>query len=698
MSNTPPSPGWGLEQSPFHEGELAVQERVGVREKMAVAGRQVVREYLTEQHREFFGLLPYIFVGSVDAQGRPWASILLGKTGFLDAIDTTTVKVKATPLHGDPLADNLRTGAEIAMLGVQLHTRRRNRFFGSVADLKDGEFTIAVRQTLGICPQYIQGREPVFHRDPALREATPVHRHERIDATVKAMIGSADTYFIASANMREGDGVARGADVSHRGGRPGFVRVDNETTLTAPDFVGNFIFNTLGNWQLDNRAGLLFIDFARGDLVYIAATAEIIWDGPEVRAFAGAQRLVRYHVTEVIRVEASLPAHFTPPEDSPLLARTGSWSDVAQTLEVERYRNEWRPFRVARVVEETAQIRSFYLEPTDGRGLAAYSAGQFLPVRVQPDGWSEAASRTYTLSSASGGSSYRITVKREGAGGISDWLHDHATVGTLIEGMAPRGSFVFDVDARTPVVLISAGVGITPMIAMVDTLLVNNGRTIHHAPIFFVHATRTPASHAFRAFIDDKAARASNFHPYIRYSRPLPDDAILGKHESMGMVDIELLKSILPFDNYHFYLCGPSAFMQSLYDGLTGLGVRDSSIHFESFGPASVKRRRETLATDNDAEESVVVKFARSGKTARWRPAHGSLLDLAESCGINALSSCRVGVCGTCSAKVLDGTVDYAQPPGHDIVPGEALICCATPHPGPHLEGSLDREGVTLDL
>lgn len=698
MSQNPPSPGWSREESPFHEGELAVQARVGVREKMASMGRQFVRDYLTDQHREFFALLPYIFVGSVDAQGQPWASILLGETGFLQAVDSKTIHVIATPLYGDPLGENLRVGAEIAMLGVQLHTRRRNRLFGTVNAMGNGEFRIGVRQTLGICPQYIQGREPTFHRDPALQVATTVHRHARIDAPVRAIIERADTYFVASANLREHDGVTRGADVSHRGGRPGFVRVDDEATLTAPEFVGNFIFNTLGNWQLDNRAGLLFIDFEHGDLVYIAAKAEVIWEGPEVRAFAGAQRLVRYHVESVIRVAASLPAHFSAPEDSPLLARTGSWDDVAQTLDAEQSRNAWRPFRIARIEDESALIRSFYLAPVDGRGMASYIPGQFLPIRVEPQGWDAPANRTYTLSSAPGSPHYRITVKREGAGGVSDWLHDHATVGTVIDGMAPRGSFTFEADARTPVVLLSAGVGITPMVAMVDSLLVNNGRTLHHAPIWFIHGARHSGHHAFRAHLDDKAARHSNFHVHVRYSRPLPDDAVGRTHDSEGVVDIALLKSILPFDNYQFYLCGPAAFMQSLYDGLIDLGVRDTSIHFESFGPASVQRRKDNAPPDDDAEESVVVTFARSGKTARWRPRHGSLLDLAESAGISTLSSCRAGLCGTCSVKVLGGAVDYAQPPGHEIPPGEALLCCATPHPGMHLEDSLDREGVSLDL
>lgn len=697
MSEVPFSPGWDLEQSPFHEGELAIQERVGVREKMDALGRRAARRYLTEQHKAFFPMLPYIFVGSVDENGQPWASVLFGEPGFVMPTSNTTVSVHARALYGDPLGAALRTGAEIALLGAQLHTRRRNRMFGSIADVHAEGFTIAIRQTLGICPQYIQGREPEFTRDPLVPASRPIHRADRLDLTTKTIIERADTYFVASVDPREVDGINKGADVSHRGGRPGFVRVDDDATLTAPDFVGNFVFNTLGNWQFDNRAGLLFLDFETGDVLYTAARAEVIWEGPELRAFVGAQRLVRYHIEQVICVENSLPAHFTPPENSPLLERTGTWDEVARTMDAERDRHEWRPFRIARIEDESGAIRSFYLEPEDGRGLAGYSAGQFLPIRVTPHGWKEPAVRTYTLSAAPGGPSYRISVKREGKGGVSDWLHD-ARVGDFVEAMSPRGDFTFEADPRRPVVLISAGVGITPFIAMLDALLVNDGRTRHHAPIWFVHGASNSDAQAFDPYLRAKARRHPELRTHVRYSRPLPEDGLGVTHDSVGAVDVELLKAILPFDDHEFYLCGPAPLMQGLYDGLIGLGVRDARIHFERFGPASVNRQVDAAPAENDAAEAVVVTFAKSKKTARWRPDQGSLLDLAERAGVAPLSSCRSGICGTCSTRVVDGSVDYIPPPAHDLEAGHALICIATPHPGPHLSGSLDREGVTLDL
>ena len=697
-STVPPSPGWDLERSPFHEGELAVQERVGVREKIDVQGRRAVRRYLTPQQREFFSMLPYVFMASVDSAGRPWASLLVGEAGFVNSTSDVSVTVRARALYGDPLNETLMPGAEIAVLGVQFHTRRRNRMIGTVGTLLPDCFTIDVRQTLGICPQYIQGRELSFHSDPLSPEPRPVHRSSHLDASASAIISKSDTYFVASVLLQEGDAVATGADVSHRGGRPGFVRIDDDHTLTAPDFVGNFIFNTIGNWQFDTHAGLMFVDFDSGDMLYIAAHAEVVWDGPEVRAFTGAQRLFRYHIDEVCRVEASLPCTFTGPDYSPLLERTGHWGDVEKTLEAERLRTVWRPFKVLETVDESTSIRSFILAPGDGGGLVTYHAGQYLPIRVQPPGWAEPATRTYTLSDAPNGRTYRISVKREGNGGCSDYLHDNIGVGDTIETLAPRGAFVFNETAGRPLAFISAGVGITPLIAMLNSQLVNDGRTLLHKPIYFIHSAINRKHRAFAEHLAKKAELHANLILHMVFSRPSEDDVLGKTHHSEGYIDRTLLRRVLPLDEYEVYLCGPPGFMQSVYDALLSLGVRDSRIHLESFGPASVSRRIEQTA-EVDNSEGVVVTFAKSGKTAIWRPKAGSLLELAEANGLQPLYACRSGSCGTCVTRVVKGEVDYSEPPAHDVEPGETLICIARPHPGPHLEdGTLNREGVTLDI
>jgi len=686
-----PLPGWPHAQSPFHAGELALQARAGVTAKIDQQARRGVRDFFPDQHREFYGLLPFLVIGAVDAHGQPRASVLTGRPGFITTPDERTLRVDAKPPAGDRL--QLRLGQAIGGVGVQLSTRRRNRWRGVVAALDEAGFAVTLSQGFGNCPQYIQVREfeatDELGRPPV---AKPLVEGERLDARARAIIAKADTFFIATG--AESD-AARVADASHRGGKPGFVRIDDDATLTTPDFVGNFFFNTLGNLLLDPRAGLLFLDFDTGDTLYLVGRAETIWDGEEVKAFAGAERLLRFHITGMVRVEGSLPLRFSPPEFSPILSRTGSWEDAAKTLEAARTRNLYRPFRIARIEDESAVIRSLYLEPADGGGVAAHEPGQYLPIRLAIPGEAEPVTRTYTISDAPNNRGYRLSVKKEGL--ASGRLHG-LTAGEVIEAIAPRGDFVFEPSER-PVAMISAGVGITPMIAMLNSLLVNEGRTRHHNRIHFIHGARNGAVLAFREHLRAKAKRHANLALHIRLSHPGSDDRVGETHDSEGQIDKALLQQVLPLDDYDVYLCGPPPFMQALYDTLRGLGVPDARIRFEAFGPASVKRRRDAApAPAVDAEEAVQVVFAKSGKTARWRPAAGSLLELAEANGVDAAYSCRSGVCGTCSVRVLKGAVDYAEAPMAAPGAGEALICCATPHPGPHLDGHDDREGVTLDL
>lgn len=320
-------PGHSFDTSAFHPGERAVQQRLGVAEKLDKVGRQVIRDFMPEQHRDFFAQLPFLLVGSVDLQGQPWASVLVGPPGFVSAPDPQHLRIQARPLAGDPLRATLAAGTAVGLLGIEPHTRRRNRMNGTVQQATADGFTVQVTQSFGNCPKYIQARAPRFVADTGI--ARHEHRGTMLDHAMRRLVESADTLFIATAFAGE-DAPARqrGADVSHRGGKPGFVRVDDSKTLTMPDFVGNYYFNTLGNLMVNPRAGLLFIDFATGGLLYLATDVEIVWDGAEVQAFAGAQRLLRFHVRQALRVEASLPLRWSDAELSPVLEKTGAWQAV----------------------------------------------------------------------------------------------------------------------------------------------------------------------------------------------------------------------------------------------------------------------------------------------------------------------------------------------------------------------------------
>lgn len=320
-------PGWTRTESPFHAGELAIQARLGVQERMDKQGRRVIREFLPEQHRQFFAQLPYVIVGTVDTAGHPWASILVGEPGFLSSPDDRTLQVAAKPLWGDPLAAAIAPGIDIGLLGIELHTRRRNRVNGIVTAAYADGFQVQVGQSFGNCPQYIQARMFEF-READQAVAKPVYPVEKLSAPEHTMITAADTFFIATAYQAASAGAASGVDVSHRGGKPGFVRIDDDQTLTIPDFSGNCHFNTFGNLELNPRAGLLFVDFDQGNLLYLTGTAEVIWEGAEISTYAGAERLLRFHLERGDRVEGSLPLRWSAPEVSPFLNDTGSWSSI----------------------------------------------------------------------------------------------------------------------------------------------------------------------------------------------------------------------------------------------------------------------------------------------------------------------------------------------------------------------------------
>jgi predicted pyridoxine 5'-phosphate oxidase superfamily flavin-nucleotide-binding protein len=282
--------------SPYHAGECEIQERVGVRERVEAAGRHSIRRFMPDQHRTFFTQLPTFFVGSSDAQRRPWASVMVGRPGFLQSPDPKRLDASARPFAGDPLNENLRGGAVVGALGLEFHTRRRNRVNGHVEMTGDG-FAIHVDQSFGNCPQYIQARQ--FHFRERAGEASSPERLSALAGAAQAVVAKADTFFIASQAGGDAGDWRHGIDVSHRGGRPGFVAIEDERTLIWPDYRGNFFFNTLGNLAADPRCGLLFLDFDGGDVVQLTGRAEILWDfDRDDPRWRDAQRLVRFGMDE----------------------------------------------------------------------------------------------------------------------------------------------------------------------------------------------------------------------------------------------------------------------------------------------------------------------------------------------------------------------------------------------------------------
>lgn len=318
--------------SPWHAGEQALQRHAGVGGRMEEIGRHVLRDYLIDQHRAFYAQLPFIVLGTVDDRGDAWATVRANMPGFLQSPDPQTLHVALARQAADPADTGMDDGAAIGMLGIELHTRRRNRLNGTIRRTGPEDFDVDAGQSYGNCPKYIQLRDFGFVRDPSAEPIAPPISLTALDSEARRIIGMADTFFVATyADLAHGE---RQADVSHRGGKPGFVRAGDDGVLTIPDFAGNLFFNTLGNILANGKAGLVFADFETGDILQLTGDAEVVLDSSELEAFEGAERLWRFTPRRIIRRPDALPLRWASHAEgqSPSLRMTGSWEEAACRL------------------------------------------------------------------------------------------------------------------------------------------------------------------------------------------------------------------------------------------------------------------------------------------------------------------------------------------------------------------------------
>ena len=349
--------------------------------------------------------------------------------------------------------------------------------------------------------------------------------------------------------------------------------------------------------------------------------------------------------------------------------------------------NGFRKFEVHRKQIEADGVCSFYLAPHDRKDLPPFEPGQFLTFDLPVPGQPKNIIRCYSLSdSPNHPDYYRVSIKRVPPprdqpdlppGLSSNYFHDNLEEGDILDVKAPSGHFYLDMSSHKPVVLIGGGVGLTPVLSMLNAIVEAGSQRETH----FFYGVVNGKDHAFKEHLHQIALENQNVHLHVCYSKPADDDVLGEDFQHDGRVGVPLFKELLDSNNYEYYLCGPPPMMNSVVGDLGEWGVPEKNIHFEAFGPASVKKPKDDAPADPAATSvSYEVSFARSNKKVTWTPEAGSLLELAEDNGINAINSgCRAGNCGSCITAIKKGEVDYVNEPGSPPEDGSCHACITVP-------------------
>ncbi len=341
---------------------------------------------------------------------------------------------------------------------------------------------------------------------------------------------------------------------------------------------------------------------------------------------------------------------------------------------------DWRNFMVIRKVRESEEITSFYLKPEDGGEIPNFQPGQYLTIKLDIPGQVKSIIRTYSLSDYPEPCDYyRLSIKREPAprgqdvppGLSSNFMYDFVHEGSVIPAKPPSGKFVLDIRKSIPAVLVSNGVGITPMISMAKAC----SRLNPDRPLYFLHGAREGRYHAFRDEVLALAEQNPNLRIHFAYSRPQPEDE--GHFQSTGYIDTALIQTLVT-QEAEFFLCGSPPFLQSLREGLRAWGVPDDRVFFELFMKVRTMTF-ESIPLASEVSEGTEIVFAKSAKTLTWQSGYDSILEFAEANDLNPAYSCRQGICGTCMCKILEGEVEYQEEPTAAIADGSVLICISKP-------------------
>lgn len=599
--------------SPYHEGELAVQQRSDASEMARINAGAIDKTILGGALR-FIEQQPMLVIGSMDAQGRVWTSVLSGNPGFIRALDDHTLELDISQprcAEDDPLWNNLLENPNLGLLVIELGSRRRIRINGVVGKTSAEHILIDVDRAYPNCPKYIQRRNwKSLQPEQAIRVTSSTFG-ERLTDAHKALIADADTFFVASVHPEHG------ADASHRGGHSGFVQIVSGQQLRIPDFAGNSMFNTLGNIASYPYAGLIFIDFERRRLLQLTGKAEILWDLDDPQQETGGTR--RYWKFDITGWRESIFTY-------QLAWELQDYSPHIPELQHDSNFNGSLSLQAERIRVETDRVKSFRLRAPDGKELPEFQSGAHLQLKVKLPDDSEVQRHYSLLNNPDDRSCYEIAVLKETEGrGGSLYLHEHVQEGDLLEIQMPKNEFPM-VSSASHSILIAGGIGITPILSMMHSLTSGNKSFELH------YSARRLSGLAFRDRIEQLMGDSANF-----YASKEPNVQSLDLHELLAT----------PEPGVHVYVCGPRSMISAVREITAAQGWSISQIHFESFGA-------QPLAEDKE----IRVTLAKSNRTITV-PADRSILDTLLDANVAVPHDCKRGECTMCITPVLGGEPDH---------------------------------------
>ncbi|KAG2378336.1 hypothetical protein C9374_008479 [Naegleria lovaniensis] len=637
-----------ISESNFHEGECFFQHQVGLSEDKSSQLSQFVRNYMPMQHREFYEKMPFLLVSSMDEKERVWASIIVAHPPFLQestnvqtlqestndltlpyqakpmvslarTLDDRSIHIETMLLHGDPLQNNLKSEIPIGILGIEPHTRRRNRVNGrvkgSVAFSNSGindhhetvSFLLEVDVTMGNCPKYIQAREWNWKDRRREEGYGNVSRGLWVlPSQLEEFISKSDAFFIASASKESMSSSSlnptehdrrQGLDVSHRGGKPGFVTVSRtisqvekteQTILEYPEYLGNFMFNTLGNIVTNPKVGLLFINFDNGDLLYMTGKAFV---AQGFQSKPGAQHTVRFYLEEWIYSQKQVPFEWKYLSESIYNPQVQFQSSLSK-VNSNKLGMDSIVVRCKDRKKETHDTVTYTFSTAVALGTLqkAGQYGTFL-IDMGPSGVVE---RSWTLTSPGGAGLYEIsiTVKTKEGGLVSNYLYEHMWPEKELRLKGIEGTFtledcIHDLNETKYLVFIAGGIGITPFMSILRRKKLQQLQSIipQLEKIHLIHVVRTEQDLVFRSEIEKMVHHEFKdvfvFHPFLTASHISEDWK--GGRGRLSKTDLEKIICHEQLLETQVMMCGPFGFMENIENIMQEIGLEKGRLHSEQF-------------------------------------------------------------------------------------------------------------------